>query len=186
VIHHIQDVPAALHQISRAIAPGGKFVLEFANKHNIKSLARYALRRQKWNPNQPEPYEFIKLNFDFHPTWMLEQLRQAGLKTERALAVSYLRSGLFKRHVPVNLMVYTDALLQLTAPLGLLSPSVFTLNSRAPAKPAAADGQAVPGDDIFRCPRTGQKLRRDGDTMVNEDGLSWQVHGAFYDFKEPV
>ncbi len=186
VIHHIEDVPAALQQISRAIAPQGKFVLEFANKRNIKSMTRYALRRQKWNPSQPEPFEFVKLNFDFHPAWMLEQLRLAGLKTERTLAVSYLRSGLLKRIVPVALMVYADAVLQLTAPLGLLSPSVFTLNSRASVSDESADGQAASGDDIFRCPRTGQKLRRDGDLMVNEDGLRWQARGNFFDFKEPV
>ena len=186
VMHHIQDVPSALKQISNAIIPGGTFILEFANKRNVKSLLRYALRRQKWNPNQHDPYEFVDLNFDFHPDWMLEQLRAAGLRTTRSLAVSYLRSGLLKRTVPVNIMVYVDALLQLTAPLFLMSPSVFSLNKQEMGTAASVDRQSASGDEIFRCPRTGQRLHREGDYLINEDGLRWQVRGQFYDFKEPV
>ena len=47
--------------------PGANFILEFANKRNMKSILRYALRRQTWSPFAPESVEFAPLNFDFHP-----------------------------------------------------------------------------------------------------------------------
>jgi ubiquinone/menaquinone biosynthesis C-methylase UbiE len=185
VIHHIADVPLALAEIQRSIAPGGTFVLEFANKRNIKSVLRYALRKQTWNPHAPEPVEFVKLNFDFHPGWMKAQLRQAGFQTKRELAVSYLRSGFLKRVMPVQWMVYLDAALQLTAPLGELSPSVFTQNVNGAV--GATDGQALSGDAIFRSPRSGQPLRREGDVLVcDADGTRWHAQGNFFDFKEPI
>ncbi len=187
VIHHIADVPQALKEIHRAVAPGGVFVLEFANKRNLKSVARYALRRQNWNPFDRQPVEFVKLNFDFHPRWMLGQVQAAGFHTRRALAVSYLRAGVLKRLIPVKLMVYADALLQLTAPAGLFSPSVFTLNDRAGAADAGEGSTALSGDAIFRDPRNGSLLVGDGDALVcRSDGARWRAQGRFYDFKEPV
>ena len=41
VIHHIVDVPRALGNIRAALKPGGVFVFEFANKRNLKAIARY-------------------------------------------------------------------------------------------------------------------------------------------------
>lgn len=187
VIHHIPKVPEALAQIRRVMAPGGVFVLEFANKRHVKSVARYLLRRQAWNPFDSHPVEFVKLNFDFHPAWMLDQLRRAGFVTRRKLSVSYLRAGFIKRRVPTQWMVYADALLQRTAWLGLWSPSVFTQNVPAAGQPPAVDGLALAGDAIFRSPRSGQPLRREGDTLVcDADGTRWRAQGNFYDFKETV
>lgn len=183
VIHHIADVPAALAQIRRAMAAGSTFVFEFANKRNFKSMARYLLRKQDWNPYAPAPVEFVKLNFDFHPQWMQAQLAQAGFDVGEKLSASYLRAGVFKRTLSLKTMVSLDAALQRTASLGLFSPSVFAKlrvqGERAPALPM--------GDDILRSPRSGQPLRRAGDAFVcDADGTRWQIKGNFYDFKEPV
>src|SRR6185436_7909443 len=65
------DAPAALSQVRAVLAPGATFILEFANKRNLKAILRWLLRRQAWNPFAPEPVEFIELNFDFHPRTML-------------------------------------------------------------------------------------------------------------------
>jgi ubiquinone/menaquinone biosynthesis C-methylase UbiE len=190
VIHHIAEVPAALREIRRVMAPCGTFVLEFANKRNLKAIARYAARRQTWSPFDPQPIEFVALNFDFHPRWMLEQLRQAGFATRRCLAVSYLRAGFLKRRLPARAMAAADALLQRTAFAGLWSPSVFTRNEcRADSgiQPAADRRQLSAFDAILRSPRSGAPLRREGDALVcPADGTRWRVRGPFYDFKEPV
>ncbi|NTU64706.1 MAG: class I SAM-dependent methyltransferase, partial [Chloroflexi bacterium] len=70
VIHHIVDVPRALGNVRAALKPGGLFVFEFANKRNLKAIARYILRKQKWSPFDRQPIEFAELNFNFHPAWM--------------------------------------------------------------------------------------------------------------------
>ncbi len=95
VIHHIADVPSALAQIRRALSPGGTFVLEFANKRNLKAMMRYLVRRQAWDPYSPEPVEFVALNFDFHPKWMLRALHTAGFAVQARRTASYLRAGFF-------------------------------------------------------------------------------------------
>jgi ubiquinone/menaquinone biosynthesis C-methylase UbiE len=185
VIHHIADVPAVLAQIRKALAPGSTFVFEFANKRNLKSMARHASGRQAWSPHDREPVEFVKLNFDFHPEWMLQKIRHAGFGVEEKLSASYLRAGFLKRTLPLKAMVGIDAALQRTAGLGLLSPSVFL---RLKSLGSASQNQTtLSGDAIFRSPRSGMALRREGDLLVCDgDGTRWRAEGNFYDFKEPV
>lgn len=186
VIHHMADAPAALAEINRVIVPQGTLVLEFANKRNLKAVVRHALGRQAWSPHDRQPVEFAALNFDFHPQWMHEQLRMAGFNPRASLAVSYMRAALLKRLMPVQWMVFTDALLQRTAALGLWSPSVFTQNLQS-ADRYSVDNQALKGVALLRSPRSGLPLRREGDVLVcDADGTRWGAEGSFYDLKEPL
>ena len=74
-LHHMADAPAALHQVRNVLQPGAIFILEYANKRNLKSILRYALGRQTWNPYTLDPVEFAPLNFDFHPRAIRAWLR---------------------------------------------------------------------------------------------------------------
>lgn len=182
VIHHMADVPAALAQIRAALAPGARFVLEYASKRNLKAIMRYTLRRQAWSPFDLEPVEFVKLNFDFHPAYMAQCLRDTGFTTERRLALSYFRLGILKRLVPLTALVAMDRLLQPTGQFAPFSPSVFTLNRAVgDTPPAAIDGP------LFKCLNCGGALRQENDTMICEHGDGqWAVHDGIYDFKEPL
>ena len=151
-LHHAADAPAVLHGISDTLGPSGAFVLEFANKQNVKAIARYALRRQTWSPFDREPVEFVDLNFDFHPRWMWTQLERAGLRREAIRTVSHFRIGFLKRVVPTPILVALDRLAQPTGPLWQLSPSVFVRSRAGAGKMAAAKGA------FFRCPACGAPL----------------------------
>lgn len=182
VIHHMADVPAALRQIRAALAPGAPFVLEYANKRNLKAIARYWLGRQRWNPFDEAPVEFVALNFDFHPDAMARWLREAGFATERRRALSYLRLGALKRALPTGLLVTLDRLLQPTGEWAPYSPSVFTLNRAiGDTPPAALEGP------LFKCLNCGGPLRVDGETVVCDAGDGrWPIRDGIYDFKEPL
>ncbi|MBN1562545.1 MAG: class I SAM-dependent methyltransferase [Anaerolineae bacterium] len=182
VIHHFADVPAAFKQIRAVLAPGAPFVLEYASKRNLKAILRYWLRRQKWNPFDEDPVEFVELNFDFHPAYMARCLHEAGFYTERRLALSYFRLGLLKRTVPLSLLVALDSWLQPTGQLAPCSPSVFTLNfATGDQPPHAIDGP------LFKCLNCGGALHQDGDTIVCEQGDGrWAIRDGIYDFKEAL
>ena len=66
-LHHMEDAPLDLRQVRRVLQPGATFILEYANKQNLKAILRYLLRRQAWSPFSPEPVEFARLNFHFLP-----------------------------------------------------------------------------------------------------------------------
>ena len=183
-IHHAADVPAVLQGVARILAPGGTFVLEFANKHNLKAILRYLVGRQGWSPFDREPLEFVKLNFDFHPAWVRERLAEVGLQVQALRTVSHFRIGFLKRIVPTGLLVALDRLLQPTGTLCQLSPSVFVRCTADTGKPAAPSGA------FFRCTVCGSTLLTlvdEGDVLSCTDcGARFAVRGGIYDFKAPL
>ena len=97
VLHHIADVPRALLQIKNVMRPGGTFILEFANKLNLKAILRYWLGKQEWSPFTLQPVEFVKLNFDFHPKAIRYWLDQQDFTIQKTLTLSHFRIGWLKR-----------------------------------------------------------------------------------------
>ncbi len=150
VLHHAENLPSLLKQVARVLSPGGVYVLEFANKRNLKAVLRYVLRRQDWNPFAREPVEFHPLHWDFHPQWMESVLHDLGFTIEKRLTVSHFRVGLLKRIVPAQFLALADAAFQWTGRYFQLTPSVL-LRARAPGTPAPAGGEA-----LFQCPDCGE------------------------------
>lgn len=183
VIHHLADAPAALRQIRTVLQPGATFILEFANKRNLKAVGRWLLRRQAWNPFDLAPVEFATLNFDFHPRAVLTWLRQAGLPPDRIRALSYFRLAGLKRLVPTAWLVGLDALVQPSGQWLQWSPSVFVR-----AQAAGAPGTAALPSKLFRCPECGSEaLDEGGDHLrCGQCHRRWPVRNGLYDFKEPL
>jgi SAM-dependent methyltransferase len=182
VIHHMADAPAALRQVRAVLEPGGTFILEFANKRNLKAILRWLAGRQRWNPFAPEPVEFAALNFDFHPAAMLGWLRASGLEPRQVRSLSYLRLGALKRRLPLRWLVGLDALLQPTGqwPALRFSPSVFVRAQAAGPGPTAAPGQ------FFRCPVCGNPAlaEAEGELPCGQCGRRWAIREGIYDFRE--
>lgn len=181
-IHHAADVPALLGQLSRIAAPYGRYVLEFANKRNLKAIFRYLLRRQSWSPFATDPIEFVELNYDFHPGWINQRLTEGGFQPRIRLAVSHFRLNLLKRLVPTKWLVKGDELLQPTGHWLQLTPSVFVASAHPHTNEPAAQ------DELFACPHCYAPLAE----TVNDAlpcpkcGRAWRVERGVYDFKAPV
>ncbi len=177
-LHHLADVPAAFAEIRRVMAENGLFILEFANKRNLKAIARYLLRKQNWNPFSQQPVEFVKLNYDFHPRYIWSQLRATGFAIEDRLAVSRFRADWFKRRIRHELLVKMDATLQ---PIGRFSnstPSVFARLSAQGPSPMPAPGQ------FFACPACGCGLPENHASLLcPQCGHLWEYKDGIYEFR---
>jgi len=182
VLHHMVSAPLALDQVRQVLQPGAVFILEFANKQNLKAILRYALRRQTWNPFSPEPVEFAPLNFDFHPRMVRTWLRETNFTLERQLTVSHFRTGFLKRMVPLSWLVKMDALAQPTGNWWQLTPSVFVRCRAVGETPRASPGS------FFRCPECEyHPLDEAGDRLVCPAcSRQWAIHDGIYDFREEV
>jgi len=182
VIHHLADAPTALKQIRAVLQPEANFILEFANKLNLKAILRWLLRRQNWNPFDPQPIEFVPLNFDFHPRTMLHWLQAGGFQPQKIRALSYFRLPLLKRFIPTGFLVALDALAQPTGQILQLSPSIFV---RAQV---VGGGQVAPPGKFFRCPACGgDELKPEGDALTcGGCRHRWAFRDGIYDFKTPV
>ena len=192
VMHHLVDITAALNQLYRVLKPGGTAVVEHASKLHLKSVARWLLRRQDWNPFDPQPVEFVEMNFDFHPAWMRQQFEKAGLHIKNTRTLSHYRLNLLKRLIPTSWLVKMDSWAQLTGNWWQLTPSLFL---QAQAQKPAATAPLI--QQFFRCPAchssTLSPVSPDLNTAKNEAFLlckscqaRWSTQGGIYDFKTPL
>ena len=86
VIHHLAEPLAGLREIRRITVGGGHLILEHANKRNLKAILRHLALRRGPSPFSLEPWEFVPLNFDFHPRHIENLLREVG-SAHRAAAL---------------------------------------------------------------------------------------------------
>jgi ubiquinone/menaquinone biosynthesis C-methylase UbiE len=191
VLHHMADAPKVLGQVNNVVRPGGIFILEFANKLNLKAIVRYLLGRQKWNPFSLKPVEFVELNFDFHPKAIRNWLTKLGFSIEKTLTLSHFRVGFLKRAIPTSVLVFFDSLFQWTGALWQYTPSVFVKAKRGKLQgehgeetsPALANPVL-----FFKCPHCGTSPLIDHKSYLECSNCrkKWEFKDGIYDFREPM
>ena len=181
VLHHLIDPLKALNQVRRVLKTRGDFILEFANKRNLKAIARYMIRKQDWNPFSLEPVEFAHLNFDFHPDAVREWLSESNFKLQRQLTVSHFRVNWMKKFFPTRLLVSMDSIAQLTGNWWQLTPSVFTKSEAV----GSISSSNIDSEGFFRCPNCEFHLPLDtkGPLVCEGCGLCWPILDGVYDFR---
>ncbi len=182
-LHHMADAPKALAQIHNVMQKDSVFILEFANKLNLKSILRYWLGKQAWNPFALEPVEFVKLNFNFHPKAVKQWMNALGFAIEKTLAVSHFRLGILKRLIPAKILAALDGIFQPLGALIQLTPSVFL----KAVKTSGAKREVPPNAlDLFKCPDCGnEKLEDKNEHLICATcGAKWSVKNGIYDFRE--
>jgi SAM-dependent methyltransferase len=189
-LHHMADAPAALHQVRNVLQTGATFILEYANKLNLKAILRYALRRQTWSPFTPEPVEFATLNFDFHPRTVRTWLAAAGFEVQKTLTVSHFRVGLLKRLVPARILAGLDSLFQPTGALWQVTPSVF-MRTKAVGEIGNSPVGQIGNLSYFKCPACSHAPLEEGRDSISSYRLTcpacgrvWPVRDGIYDFRE--
>jgi ubiquinone/menaquinone biosynthesis C-methylase UbiE len=174
-LHHMANVPLLLQQVHKVSKPEAIFILEYANKKNIKAILRFACGKQNWDPFTREAIEFAPLNYNFHPSQVCDWLRENGFVIERQLTVSHFRLPILKRIFPLQLLVTLDAVAQYTGNFWQLSPSVF-LRAKA-----VGNSNVHVHDGFFACPncsspnldqvRDGFKCNRCQHLWLFKDGI---------------
>jgi ubiquinone/menaquinone biosynthesis C-methylase UbiE len=180
-LHHMSDPQRALEQTRWVLQRGKPFILEYANKRNVKAIARWLVRKQSWNPFDLAAVEFAPLNFDFHPQEIRTWLSKAKFSLEEQLTVSHFRLPLLKRILPTSLLVSLDSALQWTGRWAQFTPSVFVL--------AKAQGTDSPREDwrFWRCPECKSLEVEEGHRgcRCQSCGRMWLIRDGICDFKEP-
>ena len=186
-LHHMADAPKALGQVKNAMGAGGVFILEFANKRNLKAIVRYVLGRQQWNPFTWEPVEFARLNFDFHPKAVRSWLQDLGFTIEKTLTLSHFRVGFLKRIMPTSILVFLDSLFQWTGTWWQFTPSVF-MRAKAVGDASRISHSSAIVLSYFKCPDCGHSplIEKKDHLECSRCRKKWGVKDGIFDFREPI
>ncbi|HUS26466.1 MAG TPA: class I SAM-dependent methyltransferase [Nevskiaceae bacterium] len=133
VMHHLPDPSPEFAEIARVLAPNGWAIIEVANYAHARNRIRHLLKGKKL-PVEPVDIRSAKnrteseIPFVNHnPHTVIKQLAHAGLKVDRILSVSNLRSPGLKKMMPKNVMLAIEGILQPTMANSFFGPSVFFL-----------------------------------------------------------
>ena len=178
-LHHMLEPGAALAAVRETLAPEALFVLEFANKRNLKAILRWLVRRQEWNPFRLDPVEFAPMNFNFHPRAAHHWLTMADFAIGRQLAVSNFRLPVIKKMFPRPLVMAAEGLVQWSGGVVQLSPSVFLLAR------ALGERRLPLAESLWRCPACRSLAMRERSRAVvcGDCNRRWQLQDGIYDFR---
>lgn len=137
VMHHLPDPTAEFAEIKRVLSDDGIFVLEIANNTHFLNRVRYALKGKRL-PKEPvdirseqnrrdDEIAFVNHN----PRTVIKQLAHAGLKDDKILSVSNLRSPGLKKLVPRGAMLSLEKIMQKPLAKSFFGPSTFLLIKKA-------------------------------------------------------
>lgn len=133
VLHHVPDPSAEFAELARVLSREGYAVLEVANYLHARNRLKYFVHRQKMPVSPVDIRTTDEKNSDevpfvnHNPKTVIRQLAHAGLKVERILSVSNLRSTRLKKIMPKSVMLAIEGILQPTLAHGYFGPSVFFL-----------------------------------------------------------
>ena len=187
VMHHLANVPSALQELHRVTHSNSVSVIEFASKRNLKSILRWVFSNQDWSPFDQDPYEFVELNFDFHPQWMADQFSIGGFEVDRRLGVSHFRLALLKQLVSSRLLAQLDNAISNLGGIYPLSPSVFVKMKDAGKNRGERKVEAVSDlTRLFRCPKCKtESIKIDEDKAICTQCIATHYKkGGIWDFKE--
>ncbi len=133
VMHHLPDPHAELSEIARVLTADGYAIIEVANYAHARNRLKYFLKGRKL-PADPVDIRTAAHKSDdeipfvnHNPQTILKQLGQAGLKVEKVLSVSNLRSTTLKKVVPKGVMLAVEKLMQPALASTFFGPSIFFL-----------------------------------------------------------
>ena len=137
VMHHLPDPSVELNEISRVLSKNGRAIIEVANYAHFRNRLKHIARGERM-PVKPvdirsedhRSEEYIPF-VNHNPHTVVRQLEHAGLKIERELSVSNLRSVTLKKYLPKSVMVASEHVLQPMLANLYFGPSVFFLVRKA-------------------------------------------------------
>lgn len=133
VMHHLPDPAPEFKEINRVLSADGYVILEVANYMHARNRLKHLVKRQKMplapvdirsaSNKRDDEIPFVNHN----PKTVINQLAHAGLKVDRILSVSNLRSPGLKKIMPKTVMLAIEGILQPTLAHSYFGPSVFFL-----------------------------------------------------------
>jgi len=188
VIHHLNNPGIFFHEVQRALKNGGLFMLEFANKRNIKNIGKYFLKKIKVSPFSGEPYQVGETILNFHPGQIKKLLKSESFEIKKALSVSNFRISFVKKHFRIGFLLFWERVYQYLFSFLWLGPSIF-LKSVLKEDKMIDPGLINHGFnflEILSCPVCkNEKLTfgRDGKIMCGNCRSNFSVDEGIYNFR---
>src|SRR5260221_6271030 len=136
VMHHLKDPDVVFSSIERLLTSNGYVILEFANKIHFKNLMnhvlkgdiKYILNKEMIDVRSAKSKKNKTISFfNYHPSLIKETLKKYNLEVIETRSVSNIRNPFLKKHLPNNVLLSIEKLIQKPLSTIYFGPSIFVL-----------------------------------------------------------
>jgi ubiquinone/menaquinone biosynthesis C-methylase UbiE len=132
--HHLQDFEKALLELKRVLKPGGKLIIEIANKRNVLEILRWVFGKSTMQPFSLATMSRNSKGFyNYHPAYVEGLFKKHNLKVRKVLGAALFRLPILKKVFGQQNLAMLESLLQEAAGLVKLSPSTYYLLEKVDA-----------------------------------------------------
>jgi SAM-dependent methyltransferase len=125
IVHHLSNPGKFISETSRILKSKSIFIMEFANKRNLKNILKFIFGKLKQSPFSPEPYMIGETIQDNHPSVIISLFKKNNLKINKIISVSNLRAGFFKNKISLKNLIVLENIFQDLFSFFKLGPSIF-------------------------------------------------------------
>ena len=125
IVHHLTSPEKFISETGRILKNEGLFILEFANKRNLKNILKFLSGKLRQSPFSAEPYMIGETIQDNHPSVIINSFKKNNLKINKIISVSNLRVGFLKRKLKLGNLLKLENIFQGLFSLCKLGPSIF-------------------------------------------------------------
>lgn len=125
IVHHLNSPEKLISETGRILKNNGLFIIEFANKRNLKNILKFISGKLKISPFNPNPYMIGETIQDNHPEVIINYLKKYNFKINKIISVSNLRIGFLKRKFNLKTLLKLENIFQFLFSVAKLGPSIF-------------------------------------------------------------
>lgn len=125
VVHHLDYPEKYFDEVTRILKKGGLYILEFANKRNLKNILRYIAGKMDTSPFNLIPSQVGETILNYHPKYITEMLTSRGFSIKKLISASNFRLEFLKRYLSINLLLFLEKMYQRFFSFTALGPSIF-------------------------------------------------------------
>lgn len=133
VLHHIPNLQGTFSEMRKIVKPQGYLLIEFANSSHFKSRLKSFLTGEQIMLTPMErrsAYHIRQKTIDFvnhHPDTLFRELAKAHFSVQKIYSVSNFRSQIFKKLIPLPILLVLEYLAQSLLSSLYFGPSIFVL-----------------------------------------------------------
>ncbi len=153
IVHHLTSPEKFISETGRILKNNGLFVLEFANKRNLKNILKFLFGKLKQSPFSREPYMIGETIQDNHPSVIIDSFKKSSFKINKIISVSNLRVGFLKRKLKPGNLLKLENIFQGLFSLLMTGPSIFIKTFKNNNK-SMAEVEIIPKNfmEMLLCP----------------------------------
>ena len=187
LMHHLNSTRNFTYEVSRVLKQGSLFILEFANKKNLKNILKFILRKTGKSPFSPEPLYIGDTIKNYHPKEILEEIKKSGLKLNRLISVSNFRASFLKRKIKTRILIKIENIAQTVFSFLKLGPSIFIKSFKAGEESTPCPPMSSALSEMIMCPycRDNESglLFTENEVICNKCRRRFKITDGIYDLR---